>query len=188
MRNLVFVAVLLLGFCAISAAQDVPQFEVFGGWNIVMPEEYMPVDYLNGWEGTFTINANEYASAVIDFSGLYTDFNSNDVGLKSMHSFMAGPQIRLTPVSAKFVPFVRALFGLSHIRFGDIEENSEGQLNQNGFAMALGGGVDLNLNNRISIRPAQFEYVTGRFETVGTSEFINFARFAAGVVIKFGER
>ena len=195
MRNLVFVAVCLLAFCAVSVAQDVPQFEVFGGWNIILPEEYVPVDSLNGWEGSFTVNGNEYLSAVIDVSGLYTGWESNEVGMSSMHNFMVGPQFRLTKVSEKFVPFVRALFGLSHIRFSDQAEdeegtpiNDEGQLNQNGFAMAFGGGVDFNLNDRISIRPAQIEYVTARFNTIGRAEFVNFTRFAAGVIIKIGER
>lgn len=189
MRNLVFVAVCLLVFCAVSVAQDVPQFEVFGGWNIVLPEEYMPVDSLNGWEGSFTVNGNEYLSGVIDVSGLYTGWESNEIGLSSMHNFMVGPQFRLTKVSERFVPFVRALFGLSHIRFSDqLEDNDEGQMNQNGFAMAFGGGVDFNLNDRISIRPAQIEFVTTRFNTVGRAEFVNSTRFAAGVIIKIGER
>jgi opacity protein-like surface antigen len=197
MRNLVFVAVCLLGFCAVSVAQEVPQFEVFGGWNIILPEEEVPVDFLSGWEGTFTVNANEYASAVIDVSGAYTSWEENVIGMKSIHSFMAGPQFRLAQVNETFVPFIRALFGLSHVRFGDVviegeEEdiplNDEGQLNQNGFAMAFGGGLDININDRISVRPAQIEFMTVRLEAEGHSEFVNNTRFAAGVIIKIGER
>ena len=48
MRKLVFVAALLLGFCAVSAAQDVPQFEIFGGWNLILPEDNDAVEYFNG--------------------------------------------------------------------------------------------------------------------------------------------
>ena len=197
MRNLVFVALCLLAFCAVSVAQDVPQFEVFGGWNIILPEEDVPVDYLSGWEGTFTVNANEYASAVIDFSGTYTGWEDNEIGMSSIHNFMVGPQVRLTQVSERFVPFIRALFGLSHVRFGDIviegegEDiplNDEGQLNQNGFAMAFGGGLDININDTFSVRPAQIEFMTVRLNAEGRSEFVNNTRFAAGVIFKFGER
>ena len=175
MRKLVFVAVLLLGFCAVSAAQDVPQFEVFGGWNIVLPEGD-EIDYLNGWEGTFGVNINEYASAVIDVGGVYYS-GDGDMGSISLHSFMVGPQFKL-PGTEKIVPFVRALFGGSHL------DTADDLMNDNGLAMAFGGGVDINYNDMISIRPAQIEFVTNRF----SGEFVNSARFAAGVVFKFGER
>jgi opacity protein-like surface antigen len=176
MRKLVFVAVLLLGFCAVSAAQDVPQFEVFGGWNIVLPKDVEEVDYLNGWEGSFGVNVNEYAGAVIDISGVY--YNGNEeMGNVSIHSFLVGPQVKI-PANEKIVPFVRALFGASHL---DTEVNT---LNDNGLTIAIGGGVDINYNDRISIRPAQVEYVASRFN----GEFLDTGRFAAGIVFKFGER
>ncbi len=174
MRKLVFVAVLLLGFCAVSAAQDVPQFEVFGGWNIVLPEGD-EIDYLNGWEGTFGVNLNEYASAVIDIGGVY--YSGDDAGTVSIHSFLVGPQIKL-PGTEKIVPFARALFGGSHL------DTPDDMMNDNGFTMALGGGVDINYNDMISIRAAQIEYVTTRF----SGEFVDTARFGAGIVFKFGER
>ncbi|MBN2321654.1 MAG: hypothetical protein JXR49_21425 [Acidobacteria bacterium] len=172
MRKLVFVAVLLLGFCAVSVAQDVPQFEVFGGWNIVLPEGD-EMDYLNGWEGAFTVNANEYAGVVIDISGQYYSGEES----VSFYSFLFGPQVKL-PGNEKVVPFVRALFGATHVAF---EDNI---MNENGFTMAIGGGVDINYNDMISIRPAQIEYITYRFD----GEFYDSARFGAGIIIKIGER
>ena len=186
MRKLVFVAALLLGFCAVSAAQDVPQFEVFGGWNLILPEDNDAVDYFNGWEGSFVVNANEYAGVVIDVSGTYGSLvdNGSDLGTISSYSFLFGPQIRI-PASEKVVPFVRALFGAAHFRPpSDLEGNEAGQLNDNGLAMAFGGGVDIRFNDRFSIRPAQVEFITYRLD----GEFINGARFGAGVVFNIGER
>ena len=179
MRKLVFVAVLLLGFCSVSAAQDVPAFEVFGGWNIALPEGD-EIDYMNGWEGSFIINGNEYGSAVIDISGLYgkacLDEEMDEENV-AFYSFLFGPQVNL-PVSETVKPFVRALFGATHADF----END--LMNENGLTMAFGGGVDINVNERVSIRPAQIEFVTYRF----SGEFVNSARFGAGLVIKIGER
>jgi opacity protein-like surface antigen len=195
MRNLVIVAVCLLGFCAISVAQD-SQFEVFGGFNVLIPEEYVPVDSLYGWEGSFTVNANEYASAVIDISGLYYSAADQEIAPTSIHNFLVGPQIKIPKFGERFVPFVRALFGLGHVRFADdlvipgegeeddIPLNDEGQLNDNGFTMAFGGGLDIPLNERMSIRPAQMEYMMHRLD----GEFINSFRFAAGVIFNIGER
>lgn len=173
MRNLIFVAVLLLAFGTMAVAQDVPQFEVFGGWNIVLPEEQVDLDYLNGWEGTFVVNANEYAGVAVDASGQY----SGEEGAPSFHSILIGPQVSI-PKHERIVPFVRALFGVTHVNF----ENDI--MNENGFTMAYGGGVDVKINDRFSVRPIQAEYMTTRID----GEFINFARLAAGVVINFGER
>lgn len=171
MRKLVFVAVFLLGFCAVSAAQDVPQFEVFGGWNIVMPEGE-DVDNFNGWEGTFLVNANEYAGAALDFSGVY----SGQDGAPDIYNFLFGPQVRI-PGNERVTPFLRALFGVGHVRFEDE------LMNENGLTMAFGGGVDINVNEMLSVRPAQIEFLTWRLG----GEWVNAARFAAGVVIKIGE-
>jgi hypothetical protein len=183
MRKLVFVAVLLLGFCAVSMAQDVPQFEVFGGWNIIIPEDNPDIDYLNGWEGTLVVNGNEYAGVAIDISGTYASLD-DDLGTVSNYNFLFGPQVRI-PMHEKITPFVRALFGAGTLRLpSGLEGNEEGQMNENGFAMAIGGGVDIHFNDMISIRPAQLEYLTWRLN----GEWINAARFAAGVVFKIGER
>lgn len=173
MRNLVFVAVLLLGFCAVSVAQDVPQFEVFGGWNIALHEDSSPLDYMNGWDASFAINANSIASAVIDVSGFYSGVD----GAPSIHSFMVGPQVKIPQKNEKIVPFVRALIGVGLVRFEDKIEND------NGLAMAFGGGLDFLYNERITIRPALIEFMTGRFD----GEFLNTVRFGAGIVINVGE-
>ncbi|MBN2242115.1 MAG: outer membrane beta-barrel protein [Acidobacteria bacterium] len=187
MRNLVFVAVLLLGFCAVSAAQDVPQLEVFGGYNVLIPEDNEgDIDYFHGWEGTLVVNGNEYAGIAIDVSGAYASLEDEgeDLGTVSTYTFLFGPQVRI-PVHEKITPFIRALFGAGTLRLpGDLEGNEAGQLNDNGFAMALGGGVDIHLNDMISIRPAQVEFLTWRL----SGEWLNTARFGAGVVFKFGER
>ena len=185
MRKLVFVAMLLLGFCAVSTAQDVPQFEIFGGWNLILPEDNEAIDYFNGFEGTFVVNANEYAGAVIGVSGAYCSLTEGgeDLGTISNYNVLFGPQIRI-PVHERIVPFVRALFGVGMLRLpSDLEGNEAGQLDDNGLAMAFGGGVDIRVSDMISIRPAQVEFLTWRL----SGEYINATRFGAGIVFNIGE-
>jgi hypothetical protein len=172
MRNLVFVAVLLLGFCAVSVAQDVPQFEVFGGWSVVIPEEIVPQDVLNGWDASVVINANKLGGVEIDANGIY----SGDEGSPKIHSFLFGPHIAIRKYE-KFTPYVHALFGGTHVGYDD------SIMNENGFSMAFGGGVDVKINKTFSIRPVQADFMTVRI----SGDFYNFARLSAGVVIKIGE-
>ena len=72
-----------------------------------------------------------------------------------LFNFLGGPEFKKRN-HTKFTPFVYALFGMAHARatfktsgsaFTLIAERSE-----NGFAMAFGGGVDIRLARRFSLR------------------------------------
>lgn len=171
MKNLVFAAMLLLGFCAMSVAQDVPKFEVFEGWTTILPEESVDQDYINGWNASLVINANQYAGIAIDISGVY----SGDDNPNSIHTFLFGPHVAFRKHET-FTPFVHALFGAAHM---DASSNID---NDNGLAMAFGGGVDIKINKSVSFRPVQADFMTIRSD----GSFYNFARLSTGIVIKIG--
>ena len=57
---------------------------------------------------------------------------------------------------------------------------------ENDLAMALGGGIDVNLNDRIALRPVQLDYFATRGNTTG--DFADHLRFSTGFVIKLGKR
>jgi hypothetical protein len=57
---------------------------------------------------------------------------------------------------------------------------------ENDFAMAFGGGLDVNLNKMVALRPVQLDYFTTR--TGQTGNFADHFRYSAGVVIKLGQR
>jgi hypothetical protein len=60
---------------------------------------------------------------------------------------------------------------------------------ENGFAMALGGGVDLRFRSRFAIRMVEAEYLITRFPSVnGASATQNNLRLSAGFVFHFGRR
>ena len=54
----------------------------------------------------------------------------------------------------------------------------------NGFAMALGGGLEVNINNKFSVRVAQFDWIPFRQEGAWIT---NAMRFGCGVVIRAGK-
>lgn len=189
MKKLVLIAVLLLGFSAMAMAQDVPMAEVFGGYSFFRCDAGDDVSCnFNGWNAAAAFNLNNNWSGVIDISGHYGWYGPTVVSVRGTntyinwydvksHNILFGPRYNLR--MEKFTPFAHALFGLNHVNPESYDSV------QNNFAMAFGGGVDVNINDRISLRPAQLDYMTTR--VVGADWSNNF-RFSAGVVFKFGKR
>jgi len=188
--------VFLLGFSVMTMAQDVPKIEVFGGYSLVLVDtstalaqsmfEGMDLN-LNGWRGSVTVNGNKWLGFVADFGGAYgtvgeehSNPRSGEWADVSLYSVMIGP--KLTLHRGAVAPFVQTLFGLGHIKGSWAGED----YTENDFAMALGGGVDVNLNNRVSIRPVQLDYFSTRAAVTGS--FADHLTFSSGFVIKLGKR
>lgn len=189
MKKLGLVVVLLLSFSVMAVAADVPGIEVFGGYSFFRCDAVKngassgASCNLNGWNAGAAFNLNEHWSGVFDVSGHYGYINNFSPSftwydLKS-YNFLFGP--RYTYRSGKIAPFAQALFGINH---RVPEPNYPRVYVTNNFAMAFGGGVDFAINDRISIRPAQLDYLTTRYEHELTKDF----RYSAGVVFKFGKR
>ena len=183
MKKLVLVVVLLIGFSVLAVAQDVPVAEVFGGYSYVRvnpTQEQNPDSInLNGFSTSVALNANKIAGVVADFGGYYGSVpNENDVNVH-IYSLMFGPRINVR--KGKVTPYVQALFGYSHL---SVLANDETIQKENDFAMAFGGGVDININKTISVRPVQIEYVGIK----SGQDLLNNMRFSAGIVFKLGKR
>lgn len=79
--------------------------------------------------------------------------------------FMGGPQV-LFPNETRVTPFLRSLFGVANTRF-EVEQNqavtggtvtNSFNTSSTDFAMAVGGGLDVRVNERFSIRAIQVDY------------------------------
>ena len=182
MKKLVLVAVLMLGFAVLAVAQDIPKAEIFGGYSFVKCEANANADdidcSMSGWDANLAVNGSKYLAFVADFSGVYGDIE--DAGNLKLFSAMFGP--KLTIRAGRVTPYIQGLFGATHASFtaeDDVEAETE-----NMFAMAFGGGIDVAVNDRISIRPAQVEY----FTTKMGSDLLNHFRYSAGIVFKLGKR
>lgn len=194
MKKLVLVAVFLLGFSVVTIAQEAPIAEVFGGYSLVVADTKVALaqsgyeDHsagLHGWNISVTLNGNKWAGFVTDFGGL-----NGTVGDKSgwmdvsLYSVMFGPRVAI--LRGKVTPFVQALFGYARIRGSEIVGSREEVHVENDFAMQFGGGVDVAINDMISIRPAQIDYFTTK--TGLTGDFADHFKYSAGFVLKLGNR
>lgn len=110
----------------------------------------------------------------------------------NMFTYLAGPVIRI-PIP-KVKPFGEVLFGGSYTDgYVNLEKaivagggNVLISPTQHPFTMAAGGGVDISITHRISIRPIEADYVLTRYTNplTSTNNQNNF-RYLGGMVFKF---
>ena len=81
-------------------------------------------------------------------------------------NLLGGPQVRF-PNQTRATPFLRALFGIANTRFEASESRTGAgggtitntfETNATDFAMALGGGLDFRLGERVGLRAIQVDY------------------------------
>jgi hypothetical protein len=190
------IVVLLVVFCAAFAvAQNAPKAEVFGGY------QYTNVDLkgitgrqsFNGWDADVAAHVTPNFSVVADFSGAYKTETIDLGGGVSvdgklrLYNYLFGP--RVSANAGKITPFAEALVGVGHASAGASIAGFGGSVGTNGFAMALGGGVDVNASPHFAVRAAKFDYLYNRISAsafgASASESLNNFRIATGIVFKF---
>lgn len=153
-----------------AAAQDVPRAEVFGGFSYLRTPISMGFN-LVGWQAGPDINFSKNVALAFDFGGQYRSFFGIRV---SQYEYAAGPRFKYRRGRTAF--FVHGLVG------GDAahaQSNTQGAL-----LFGAGGGVDLNLNDRLAIRVMQFDSLHDY-----TRNFWGHAlRVGIGLVFKAGRR
>jgi hypothetical protein len=175
-----------------SHAQNI---ELFGGYSFVRPQ----VTYLQAPQGTCVITGCVTTTTTqnLNFNGwevggalkvlgpvaLAADYSDTSGSFQGAHThlktYLFGPQLRFPgPIS----PFAHFLVGGAHestsSAVGPITTSSP---TQNGFATALGGGLDLKLLPLLSVRPIQIDYLLTHFNSKTQNQF----RYSAGIVVRF---
>jgi OmpA family len=202
-KSLLIFAYLLMG-AGISAAQDeVPKVEVPVGFSFINVHPNLPpITSFNlyGGGGQIDINFGRYLGIkgdVMGYSlgGLTTALKNQGLTTTAsgnLFTYMAGPQIKKH--TGRIQPFGEALFGGAHTNGYGIIVNAEGGTvsgsgNNNGFAMAVGGGIDFKVNRHLSLRPGEVDYLLTRFTanhlTTYTANQNNF-RYVGGIDLTFG--
>lgn len=135
---------------------------------------------LNGGSASVTYDLSDRFAAVANFGGYR--FGDLPAGLGStMYSYLLGPRVSMHKWE-QITPFAQVLLGVGRLNAGS------GSLNagENGFAMALGGGLDLRVRSHFAVRAIQAEYLMTRFPLVtGESATQNNIRISAGIVYRF---
>jgi hypothetical protein len=192
-------------FGCVAWGQDVPKVEVPVGFSFVnVHPNLAPITSFNvfGGGGEFDVNFGNYFGVKADFMG-YTQGSGlknqldNKLGYTgsangNVFTYMFGPQIKKH--TGKVQPFGEVLVGAAHTNAYANIANAEGETasgsgNNNGFALAAGGGIDFKVNQVISFRPVQVDYLLTRFSANHVANYTanqNNFRYFAGIVFTFG--
>ena len=204
MRYSLLVFLVLLSFAAVSQRLQGQSKEVSVNYSYVV---YNPAKSiadnrdLNGGGGSVGFNFGDYLTLKGEFEAYKTTtltfhlpstpnspagtFESN----ADMFTYLFGPQINIPANRKRF--FFEGLFGGADTNAYANLFKAAGvtglKASNNGFAFAMGGGMDFVVTKHIAIRPVQFDYFLTRYEwkPIGINNQSNF-RYQAGVVFGFG--
>lgn len=215
MRRLTLVAVAAIGLFLVSIpsfAQEViyPKAEVFGGFSIsstpvgsIDPASFLSTSARSsfmGWQGSANYNLTHHLAIVGDFGGQYKTVATVPV---HQYQFLFGPRIIFR--GSRVTPFVHALFGEMKSPVGVVAASfgtPAATVGGSGLGMAFGGGLDINVSNRLALRVPQFDWMpmhvgsaTVTIPGLGSVTVPGVAagwttsqiRFGIGLVIKAGE-
>jgi len=192
-----FCPVLLVVCLSWSAlAQEAPKAEMFGGYSYLRVNPGGRGDNISahGFNTSLAGNVTKSLGLVGEFSrftqseslNLGDLFNEPGLGTANVKArvstYLFGPRLTLRTGSAE--PFVHALVGGARNSFESSVAGFSGKFSDNGFAYAVGGGLDVKLHNNFAIRLGQLDYL----RTKVAGEGLNSLRYSVGVVIRFGAR
>ncbi len=152
--------------------------DVAGGFTVIHANEGPAVCgcfFMNGGSGELSVTNGRNISFVTNVGYTSaTNINNEDRNL-ALLTVLEGARYSLDH-GGRFVPFGQALVGFAHTSSNYVIDSSTARL-----ALATGGGLDIRVNSRFSLRPAQAEYL---FTTVpnGQNNFQNQLRLTAGIV------
>jgi outer membrane immunogenic protein len=96
-------------------------------------------------------------------------------------SYLFGPRYTFWRVR-RIVPFGQVLVGGAHAGGSFLQTGA-----QNAFAASAGGGLDVNLSHRFSLRAFEADYYLTRFNN-GLNDHQNNLRISAGILFHFREQ
>jgi len=135
--------------------------EVFAGYQY---SHLDPSFNASGWNGSVTGNIGSFLGVTADVSGVYKS------GTK-FYTYTFGPEVHAPLPLIK--PFVHALFGGATA--------TDGGPSSNGFAMYIGGGVDMG-HGLIGWRLVQVDWLHTRFSGVNDNKN---TRISTGLLLRF---
>ncbi|MGC2334091.1 MAG: outer membrane beta-barrel protein [Candidatus Acidiferrales bacterium] len=177
---------------AIVAAQDTPRIETFAGYSYIHMND-LGTASLNGGSASVAVDPTGWLGIDGDFGG----YEGAKTGLNgTMWTYLFGPRISWR--RGRITPFAQALFGGAHTSADPpaevgslVRPRREAGVagggvfaSSNTFATALGGGVDVNATEHVSVRLIQAEYLLTEFKD-GVHNRQNSVRISTGVVFRF---
>ena len=184
-----------------SEGPTVPKAEIAFGYSFINVHPDFPQisSYnVNGGGASFVYNVTHLIGIKAEFMD-YTGgggaqlrkygYTGNVSG--NLFTYEFGPQIKKH--SGRYQPFGEALFGAGHTGtyatiYNAIHGIQAAGNSNNAFAMELGGGLDIPLSRRVSIRPVEVDYLLTQFSANNVKATQNNFKYMLGLNIGFGSK
>ena len=183
MKRFTWLIPVLLLFCVTAKAQDIPAWELAGGYSYLRANINGSSFHLNGGGGSVTENLNSWFGGRFEFNAFRGNISvpsATGTVIKSVsaQTFTYGPVFSYRKFD-RVTPY-------GHVQVGAIHA-SQGYLGISAsafkFALAPGGGADFKINQRAAVR-VQADYLATYF--LNTTQ--DNVQFSAGLVIRLGKK
>jgi opacity protein-like surface antigen len=175
MTRMLWLVPAMMFLCVTAHAQDVPVWDISGGFSYLDANLNGTRFNLSGGGGSLAENLNSWFGGRMEFNAYSGSVLNENI---SAQTITYGPVFSYRRFN-RLVPFANVQLGAIHASKGYLGI-SESAFK---FDMTGGGGVDFAINDRASIR-AEGDYMMTRFLTLRQDNL----RFSAGIVIHFGSK
>jgi hypothetical protein len=209
MKKILLLAIVMATTAIAAQAQEVPRYEFGVTYNLMVADiDVLDNETVHGYGLSFQTNLNPWFGLVAEWGANHGA--SGPVTIQEFGSLRTVPEIdtryqtflggpRFTWRKSRFSVFGHYLVGMGNTKVED--EANDFHTGNGEFAMGVGGGLDIFLGKKVSVRAAQFDYVpihtdinarlSGR-DGVGTVDgkrggWQNNSRFQTGIVFRFGK-
>jgi opacity protein-like surface antigen len=203
MRKVILVVTMLIiaSVCAYAQDDEYPVFELSGTYSILVADiDFLDNETLHGWgiggqvnlskwfgiAGEYTANHGASGPVTIFAAEGGTVYNIPELDTK-VNYLLFGPRFSYRH---KYVTvFGHWLAGAGHNKLND-EKGAAGfqDVSNWTWAMAIGGGLDINMGKHFALRAAQFDWApisAPNWDLQGSADRLNNVRYQMGGVIKF---
>jgi outer membrane immunogenic protein len=170
-----------------SSAKEGPQFSA--GYTYEKSQTALGSSWfgMNGGRADVMVPFTRHFGLVAEFSGTHTNsVPSAGTGL-TLLTYMAGPRLsmplRRGHEAGSIVPFTQVLFGGVRATEGAFPGGTVMESRANSFAMSAGGGLQVGLTRRVSLRLIQAEYLYTRLPNL-LDNYQNSYRIGAGLTFQ----
>jgi opacity protein-like surface antigen len=205
MKKILSLIALSLTFGLGAYAADGPKADLFIGYSFLRANsaQTVPAFTMNGGIGTFGYNFTNHWAFEAELGGYHNGNINNHEFDNTTFSYLFGVRASVNRAS-RVDPYGHVLFGgqdlsssICCVSVSNGTTTTAGnrlQHDQNSFAMAVGGGLDIKMTKHMLLRPIQLDYYLTRYEAVNVNNPTgptsnrnqNNLRYAAGIVFNFG--
>jgi len=193
MNKTILLGTLLLAGVGASAQEtaETPKLEVGVDYTYlrVNPANGLNAYNENGGSAYAEYNFNKVFGLVADLGGNYVGTTSGVALNNTSFDYLFGPRFNLR--HSRYTFYAQSLFGGQRVTNGFASGSFNPLLagDQNNFAAAFGGGVDIAVSNHIAVKPIQVEYLMSQYAPGSGYNLVqNNLRYSAGIVFRLGSK